>query len=1034
MPKLKFIWEQEPDLTDRPQVKNADNSISKEDIIQKQNLLLKYEENIIVKGNPGQLNKSIEEYNLVKDSYNKDVDLYNKDIAAKKVAHETRYKNVFKNYKQLSGKGEATPLPKTFKEKITPKKIKSSEDLRTGLDLSMDTIEERRKREPELEKTLQYTKEVFSVDGGRKERIEKIYTDIGGKTLKDKKEAENIYLGLRDLGQRSSNEGLDRLSSIGNKGMVLLLGANVVALTITGTPKLWDKIINKKVKTKMTVAETRTLFDKVAQQKATTQEVSKFKTIVSQAEDMGKTLVQITKEGAQITKKVPRFGDMGSTLYGGLPVDKMVKTIVETGKIGADVAKELSMASPEQVSQVIQNLTIASPVIASKLTGELTKLIPQTESGTKWYHGGEAGIKDFAEGMVTKFKSEADEYAKSAKNGIIYEFEDKDIIPATAQDIEDQGNYENVGFIKPGSVGKELPKFDTPPIPEGGEPPAILKPTPDSKITNPIEKLNALLKQAKPLRGRLQTKYTEERAKRISKVEDILAKAGGEKGYAEALSKLKGELAPGKKVAFEPIKDKISQTDLDALYNQTFKHPFLDQWEKISAANELTKLFSGELPTPKGLVLLEEIYGSGLVKNILSKRALGLKFKDILIELANIPRALLTTGELSAFLRQGIVYVPSHPIIASKAIAKSLQFAFSPKAFEQYFKDIKKDPMYPMMRKSGLAITNPSTSLAYGREEAFMSRILQNTPILGTIIKIAERNYVGFLNKLRVDVFKVFADEFLSKGYSPIKDRDLFKATAEVVNTFTGRGSLGVNGNKIAPALNTVFFSSRLAMARLNALNPLWYANQPKPIRTKALKDFAKFVISGLTILAIAKAAGADVEIDPRSSDYGKIRIGKRRWDIWGGHQQWVRVFAQIITGQRKNTTTGEIVSLTKDKYPFSTRLTVALQFVTGKLAPVPSLVAELMDGAKTFEGEDMSLTRTAAENLIPLYIQDIADAYREEGLGAAISVGVPAFVGVGVQTYGEDPSPISSEIGGSNKLKFRGAGTNKSTKLKFIK
>ena len=47
MPKLKFIWEQEPDLTDRPQVKNADNSISKEDIIQKQNLLLKYEENII---------------------------------------------------------------------------------------------------------------------------------------------------------------------------------------------------------------------------------------------------------------------------------------------------------------------------------------------------------------------------------------------------------------------------------------------------------------------------------------------------------------------------------------------------------------------------------------------------------------------------------------------------------------------------------------------------------------------------------------------------------------------------------------------------------------------------------------------------------------------------------------------------------------------------------------------------------------------------------------------------------------------------
>jgi hypothetical protein len=42
------------------------------------------------------------------------------------------------------------------------------------------------------------------------------------------------------------------------------------------------------------------------------------------------------------------------------------------------------------------------------------------------------------------------------------------------------------------------------------------------------------------------------------------------------------------------------------------------------------------------------------------------------------------------------------------------------------------------------------------------------------------------------------------------------------------------------------------------------------------------------------------VEIDPRSTDFGKIKVGNIRWDIWGGFQQWVRVASQLATGERK--------------------------------------------------------------------------------------------------------------------------------------
>jgi len=558
-------------------------------------------------------------------------------------------------------------------------------------------------------------------------------------------------------------------------------------------------------------------------------------------------------------------------------------------------------------------------------------------------------------------------------------------------------------------IPKVVPKVPPikPPIPPTPRPVEI----PQFKgkpVGDPVVKLNDLIKKAEPLRKELQKAYTAERAKRIGEIDKFIKytidKVGGEEGYAKILAKLKGELlAPEAKVKFAPIKDKLTEAELKDLYIRNWKHPYLDNWEKISAADGLTKLLVGQIPQPKQLVLLEEIYGSDLVKNILSKRVWGAKATDFLIELANLPRALLATADMSAFLRQGVIPIIAHPVISAKAVAKTFQFAFSPKSFNQWFKDLPKDPLYSLMRKSKLSITDPARAGMVEREEAFISRFLQKVPVVRLPVEFAERAYVGFLNKVRVDLFKTWADEALSKGLSPVEDISYFKAVADIVNTFTGRGSLPLQLDRITPSLNIVFFSPRLITARFNALNPVWYATQPAGIRKKAIGDFAKFVVAGLTTLALIKASGlGEVEVDPRSSDFGKVRVGNTRFDIWGGFQQWARVFAQLTTGERKNTSTGEIVSLNKEEYPFTTRKEVLLRFIENKLAPVPVLVNELMSGAKTFTGEDISLKTVTREKFIPMYIQDIADAYEEGGLGRSIGAGMAAFFGVGVQTWEE--------------------------------
>ena len=165
-------------------------------------------------------------------------------------------------------------------------------------------------------------------------------------------------------------------------------------------------------------------------------------------------------------------------------------------------------------------------------------------------------------------------------------------------------------------IGK-IPEEKLTPLVPKVKPPRI-KPSPPpletpefaaTPISNPIAKLTELLKKAKPLRKGLERKYTAERAVRIAKVDEFINtqidKVGGEEGYAKILSKLKGELAkPEAKIRFEPLKSKLTEAELKDLYIRTWKHPYLDNWEKISSANELSKLLGGEIPTAKGLFLL----------------------------------------------------------------------------------------------------------------------------------------------------------------------------------------------------------------------------------------------------------------------------------------------------------------------------------------------------------------------------------------------------------------------------------------------
>jgi hypothetical protein len=183
--------------------------------------------------------------------------------------------------------------------------------------------------------------------------------------------------------------------------------------------------------------------------------------------------------------------------------------------------------------------------------------------------------------------------------------------------------------------------------------------------------------------------------------------------------------------------------------------------------------------------------------------------------------------------------------------------------------------------------------------------------------------------------------------------------------------------------------------------------NAPMAVRAKITGDIAKFFGSGFTFLALLKIAhdkgvpgfeNVGVAADPRSTDFGKIRIGDRRYEMWAGYQPIARYAAQIASGKR----IAELPDGSTAKVPIDQKA-YAQRFIESKLDPTLSLAVSLWRG-ENFLGEPIgmdkkTLKRELWERGVPLFMQDLGESMKKYGPeGAAFAI--PGAFGAGVQDY----------------------------------
>jgi hypothetical protein len=558
------------------------------------------------------------------------------------------------------------------------------------------------------------------------------------------------------------------------------------------------------------------------------------------------------------------------------------------------------------------------------------------------------------------------------------------------------------------------------------------------------------LPHAPAIRDVQKGNMSAERAERVRAAEQASERAGGgTPGHFAAKAELKGSFG---REAFQHLKH-LTPDDVHTL-NQLIDEAPLQFFEKTTAKDALLNAVEdGVAPTAGEQTLLERVFGvvadgEGATEG----RSLG----DKLVQGLNVPRALRSSADISAPFRQNLITAVTHPVIFSRNFAKMLK-QFGSEAYYQASVDaIHSDPLYPLLQKwsngklfSEIGDTAKEGASVVKREEAMVGANVAERLNLrelpgpwkgkrfasgpGDVVRASDRAFTGVLNNTRMELARNLVEKAALMGHDLSKP-NVGESITRFIGTATGRGVVPKVLEDHLLSLNVLLFSPRLMASRLNMMSPVYYKKLDPFARGEAVAAARNLVAALGTVMVIAKMGGAEVGFDPRSSNFGKIKVGDTRVDITGGFNQYVRTIAQemsreVITsaGTHEHITTPFVE---KAGAPGTTTdLENMTKVFRSKSAPIPGTIWDVFSG-KNFIGQPVTAQGELGQNT-PFLAQDVYDAKKVGATPKRLMVAAfLSAIGFGVQSYKEKPPAGGSGSiygGGGDSSNIYGGGGSSS-------
>lgn len=383
------------------------------------------------------------------------------------------------------------------------------------------------------------------------------------------------------------------------------------------------------------------------------------------------------------------------------------------------------------------------------------------------------------------------------------------------------------------------------------------------------------------------------------------------------------------------------------------------------------------------------------------KKDPAVTIKNVFKSLAGNSKAIVASMDNSAIFRQGWKTLLTHPGIwqanARQSFVNLVKAFGSDAVMKELNADIVSRPNYDLMKRAGLKVYDVN-------EEAFPTSLPEKIPVFGKFYRSTEHAYTAFVQKTRADVFDKYIEIAQRSGVNLENEQEL-QGIGKLVNSLTGRGNLGETGEKAAGLLNNVFFSPRMVKSSFDTLTAHTFENMGSDYvsfaRKQAALNLLKIVGATAAILAIARAIKKDsVELDPRSRDFGKIRVGNTRFEMTGGMGSMVTLAVREMTQASKSTTTGKVHPINSGQFGAQTGSEVFWDFWQNKFAPTAAFLKHLAD-REDFQHNRITVGGELKNLAVPMSITNAQEIYNDPKAANIVVAVLADALGISTNTYG---------------------------------
>lgn len=311
--------------------------------------------------------------------------------------------------------------------------------------------------------------------------------------------------------------------------------------------------------------------------------------------------------------------------------------------------------------------------------------------------------------------------------------------------------------------------------------------------------------------------------------------------------------------------------------------------------------------------------------------------------------------------------------------------------------------------------------------EEFHSGLVEKIPILGSrFYKASKTMFDGFNLKMRMDLVDHYVNVVKKMGLDP-HDPETAKAWGKLAIDQTG----GKTTNPDSLAGNFLF-SQRLLKSEMNNLTlHLFDKTATKAVKVQAAKTLAKVVAGVATVMVTANhLSKGSAEYDPRSSNFGKIKVGDTRFDISGGYSSLIALASRIAERSTKSSSTGAVSPIGSGFGQTSVQ-TLLGDFLSGRASPAGQIVADYANG-KTFTGKKPTVKTEAGTAVTPIPVSTYTSLKNDPQSANTLAVMIAQQLGLMSNTYGQSKSipSITQSTSKSMQMFQKKVGAQKFTQL----